>query len=246
MARLLIEGGHPIAGTVRPAGNKNAAMPMICAALLTDQPVVLHNVPRIGDVDNLLLILQGLGVDVAWQGPNTLHLHARTLAFAEPDPALFRQLRGSLTLMGPMLGRTGAFRVAGSAGGDDIGRRRIDTHLQIFSALGVELMGEGDTFALQIDGDLQGADVLLDEASVTATENGVMAAALAQGTTVFRNAACEPHVSDLCRLLVAMGCDIDGIGTNRLIIEGQSALGGAEFTVGPDFMEIETWIGWAP
>ncbi|MXZ23666.1 MAG: UDP-N-acetylglucosamine 1-carboxyvinyltransferase [Caldilineaceae bacterium SB0665_bin_21] len=243
MARLLIEGGHPIAGTVRPAGNKNAAMPMICAALLTDQPVVLHNVPRIGDVDNLLLILQGLGVDVAWQGPNTLHLHARTLAFAEPDPALFRQLRGSLTLMGPMLGRTGAFRVAGSAGGDDIGRRRIDTHLQIFSALGVELIGEGDTFALQIDGNLQGADVLLDEASVTATENGVMAAALAQGTTVLHNAACEPHVSDLCRLLVAMGCSINGIGTNRLIIEGQPALGGAEFTVGPDFMEIGTWIG---
>ena len=113
MARLLIEGGHPIAGTVRPAGNKNAAMPMICAALLTDQPVVLHNVPRIGDVDNLLLLLQGLGVDVAWQGPNTLHLHARTLGLAEPDPALFRQLRGSLTLMGPMLGRTGTFRVAG-------------------------------------------------------------------------------------------------------------------------------------
>ena len=215
MARLLIEGGHPIAGTVRPAGNKNAAMPMICAALLTDQPVVLHNVPRIGDVDNLLLILQGLGVDASWRGPNTLHLHARQLAFSEPDPALFRQLRGSLTLMGPMLGRTGAFRVAGSAGGDDIGRRRIDTHLQIFHALGVELIGEGDTFALQLDGDLRAADVLLDEASVTATENGVMAAALAKGTTVLHNAACEPHVSDLCRLLVAMGCPIDGIGTNR-------------------------------
>ncbi len=243
MERFLIEGGHRIEGSIRPEGNKNAAMPMMCASLLTDKPVTLHNVPRIGDVENLILILQRLGVDSQWLSPGTLQLTAANLGFPKPDAKLFRALRGSLTLMGPLLGRIGEFRVAAAAGGDQIGRRRIDTHLQVFRAMGAILDTSGPEFNLQIDGDLLGCDILLDEASVTATENGVMMAARAKGTTVLHNAACEPHVADLCHLLVAMGVAIEGIGTNRLVIEGQPALQGAEARISPDFMEIGSYIG---
>lgn len=243
MERFLIEGGHRIEGSVRPEGNKNAAMPMMCAALLTDQPIVLHNVPRIGDVQNLILLLQQLGVDCSWLADNTLRLVAGHLARPEPDAELFRSLRGSLTLMGPLLGRMGEFRVSATAGGDQIGRRRIDTHLQVFRAMGAVLDTSGPEFRLQIDGDLQGADILLDEASVTATENGLMMAACARGTTVLHNAACEPHVTDLCYLLEAMGTSIEGVGTNRLTIEGQSSFQAAEAVISPDFMEIGSYMG---
>lgn len=244
MARLIIEGGHPLAGSIRPTGNKNAAMPMMCAALLTDQPLILHNVPRIGDVHSLLRILRAMGVESAWIARNSLRLQARALARAEPPADLFGNLRGSLTLMGPLLARAGEFRVAAAAGGDDIGRRRIDTHLQIFRAMGVEHRATGtEYFCLQIDGQPEAADIWLDEASVTATENGVMLAALARGTTVIYNAACEPHVSDLCRLLVRMGCPIEGVGTNRLIIPGRTHLAGTEYTIGPDYMEIGSYLG---
>ncbi len=243
MERFLIEGGHPIEGFVRPEGNKNAAMPMMCAALLTDQPLTLHNVPRIGDILNLIRLLQGLGVECRWLSDSTLWLRAADVVSSEPDAELFRALRGSLTLMGPLLSRTGDFRVTTTAGGDQIGRRRIDTHLQVFQSLGAELDISGTDFSVQIDGNLVGEDILLDEASVTATENAVMMAACARGTTILHNAACEPHVADLCHLLVAMGTPIEGIGTNRLIIEGQSALGAAEVRVSPDFMEVGSYIG---
>ena len=244
MTRLLIEGGHPLTGTLTPMGNKNAALPMMCAALLTEQPVTLRNVPRIGDVLNLLLLLQELGVEAQWLSRNVLRLHARHLRGPEPNATLFRSLRGSITLMGPLLARMGEFRVSSPAGGDDIGQRRIDTHLQVFRAMGVELKSaQAKQFWLQIDADLTSADILLDEASVTATENGVMMAARARGTTIIRNAACEPHVADLCRLLVRMGCAIDGIGTNCLAVEGRDQLEGAEFTIGPDYMEIGSYIG---
>lgn len=244
MSHLLIEGGNSISGSLRPSGNKNAAMPMMCAAVLTDQPVTLHNMPRIGDVHTLLKLLQELGVEAEWVSRDVLRLQARNLTGPEPNPHLFRALRGSLTLMGPLLARMGEFKVGAQAGGDDIGRRRIDTHLQVFRAMGAEIRdNEPGQFHLQLDQDLTGADIWLDEASVTATENGLMIAAAAKGTTVIHNAACEPHVQDLCRLLVAMGCGIEGIGTNRLSIAGNSELGGADCTIGPDYMEIGSYVG---
>ncbi len=181
MTSFEIEGGHPLVGTIRPIGNKNAALPLLAACLLTDEPVTLHNVPDIGDVQTMLVILSGLGVDVQEEG-TTVQLCAKNLTGAGPDSLLFSQIRGSLTLMGPLLARQGHFLVESTAGGDDIGRRRIDTHLQVFEALGAHLQHNGK-FELRTDSGLQGSDILLDESSVTATENGIMAAALAYGTT---------------------------------------------------------------
>ena len=241
MPSFLIEGGHPLHGSIRPIGNKNAALPMLAACLLTDEPVTLHNLPQIGDVRTLLQILGGMGVAITAH-ENSVTLCARGVQTTSPDPHLFGQIRGSLTLMGPLLGRHGHFAVNTAAGGDDIGRRRIDTHLQVFNALGAQLRHNGK-FELSAARRLQGRDILLDEASVTATENGIMAAALAQGTTILRNAASEPHVQDLCRLLVAMGCPIHGIGSNTLTIEGQPQLCGAEIHISPDFVEVGSYIG---
>ncbi|HRW47641.1 MAG TPA: UDP-N-acetylglucosamine 1-carboxyvinyltransferase [Caldilinea sp.] len=241
MASFVIEGGRPLRGAIRPIGNKNAALPMLAACLLTDEPVTLHNLPRIGDVHTLLRILDGMGVDITESG-GSVTLCARGLRTAAPDPDLFSQIRGSLTLMGPLLARHGHFQVKTSAGGDDIGRRRIDTHLQVLTALGGTLLHNGK-FELRAAGRLCGTDILLDEASVTATENGIMAAALAQGTTVLRNAASEPHVQDLCHLLVKMGCRIEGIGSNVLTVHGSDHLHGAEMYISPDFIEVGSYIG---
>lgn len=241
MTSFVIEGGFPLQGTVRPIGNKNAALPLLAACLLTDEPVTLHNVPAIGDVHTMLAILTQLGVSVSRAG-DSVTLCAKGVTQTEPDARLFSQIRGSLTLMGPLLARHGRFSVNTSAGGDDIGRRRIDTHLQVFEGLGARIQF-GDRFSLHAEHGLRGADILLDETSVTATENGVMAAALAKGVTVLRNAASEPHVQDVCRLLVAMGCPIEGIGSNTLTIHGQASLRGGEYTVSPDFVEIGSFIG---
>ncbi len=241
MEQFVIEGGHPIQGTVVPSGNKNAALPLLAACLLTDEPVTLHNVPEIGDVHTMLQILEGLGVQVTRRG-GTVTLCAQAVERGTPDPVLFSRIRGSLTLMGPLLARCGHFVVDRGAGGDDIGRRRIDTHLQALGALGARLLHNG-RFELSAPQGLQAADILLDEASVTATENALMAAALARGTTVLRNAASEPHVQELCHLLVQMGCTIQGIGSNTLVIRGVDRLRGAEATVGPDFVEIGSYIG---
>ncbi len=242
MPSFVIEGGHPLNGTVIPIGNKNAALPLAAACLLTDDPLILHNVPAIGDVETLFQILANMGVEIQRED-DTVILCARKVNSGEPDATLFSQIRGSLTMMGPLLARHGYFRVDSTAGGDDIGRRRIDTHLQLFDALGAHLQHNG-SFELRTDpGGLVGADILLDEASVTATENGIMAASLAKGTTILRNAASEPHVQDLCNLLVIMGCPIEGIGSNTLTIHGQEALHGGEFTVGPDFIEVGSFIG---
>ena len=241
MASFVIEGGRPLQGAIRPTGNKNAALPMLAASLLTEEPVTLHNLPRIGDVETMLRILSGLGVEVQDHG-STVTLCAREVCAAEPDPRLFAQIRGSLTLMGPLLARFGYFQVDTAAGGDDIGRRRIDTHLQVLTALGGSLRHNGK-FELRAPGRLRGSDLLLDEASVTATENGIMAAALAQGTTVLRNAASEPHVQDLCRMLSMMGCPIDGIGSNVLTVHGCSQLHGADAYISPDFIEVGSYIG---
>lgn len=241
MPSLVIEGGHRIEGSIRPIGNKNATFPLISACLLTEAPITLHNIPDIGDVRIMLELMAGLGVAVTRRG-TSVTLCAADADSTTPDAQLFSQIRGSLTSMGPLLSRFQHFGVLAAAGGDDIGRRRIDTHIQVFEALGATLHHNGK-FELRADKRLQGNDILLDEASVTATENGVMAAALANGTTILRNVASEPHVQDVCRLLVAMGCPIEGIGTNTLTIHGQERLGSAEFTVSPDFMEVGSYVG---
>ncbi|GIK73074.1 MAG: UDP-N-acetylglucosamine 1-carboxyvinyltransferase [Chloroflexota bacterium] len=241
MASFIIEGRHPLNGAIRPIGNKNAALPMLAACLLTEEPIVLHNLPRIGDVQTMLRILGEMGVAIAESG-GAVTLCARGVRTPAPDPTLFSQIRGSLTLMGPLLARFGHFSVQTSAGGDDIGRRRIDTHLQVLAGLGASLQHNGK-FELRSTGRLHGNDILLDEASVTATENGVMAAALARGVTVLRNAASEPHVQDLCHLLVKMGCQIEGIGSNVLTIHGCDHLHGAEMYISPDFIEVGSFIG---
>lgn len=241
MTAFVIEGGHSIQGTIRPIGNKNAALPLLSACLLTDEPVTLHNVPQIGDVQTMLRILDNLGVAIEQRG-DSVTLCARNADSTTPDPELFAQIRGSLTLMGPLLARYGHFGVQAAAGGDSIGRRRIDTHIQVFEALGARLNSNGK-FELRADTRLRGGDILLDEASVTATENGIMAAALARDTTILRNAACEPHVQDLCHLLIRMGCPIEGVGTNTLIVHGQQGLAGGELHVSPDFVEVGSFIG---
>ena len=243
MASFAIEGGHRIEGTVSVSGNKNAAFPLIAASLLTDETVTLENVPQIDDVDAMLAILEGLGVYVHKEG-GRLTLRADKLHGHAPDARLFSRIRGGLNLMGPLLARRGAFQVTGAAGGDDIGRRRIDTHLLVFDQLGATVARPNrGRFELNAPGRLQAADILLDEASVTATQNAVMAASLAHGTTILRNTASEPHVQELCRLLVAMGCPIEGIGSNTLFVHGQERLRGASATVGPDYMEVGSFIG---
>jgi UDP-N-acetylglucosamine 1-carboxyvinyltransferase len=242
MESFLIEGGHPLNGTVRAAGNKNAALPILAACLLTDEPVVLENVPRISDVDTMLELMYGLGVDVEWTGANEVRVHAAEIRTHELDERLARRIRTSLLLAGPLLARCGRATVP-PPGGDVIGRRRIDTHFHALSALGARIE-IGRRYEMVADG-LRGAFILLDEASVTGTENTVMAAVTAPGETVVYNAACEPHVQDLCRFLGSLGARIEGIGSNRLRIEGVSRLGGGGYRIGPDHVEVASFIGLA-
>ena len=237
-----VEGGHRLAGTIRPAGNKNAALPILAATLLADGPVTLRNVPRIRDVETLIELLAAQQVQVSWQDEHTLAVDARGASPADPDPALCARIRASILLAGPMLARFGRVRLP-PPGGDVIGRRRVDTHLLALQHLGAEIT-VGATFDFEAK-QLQGGDIFLDEASVTGTENAVMAAAGARGRTVLRNAASEPHVQDLCRMLVQMGAAIEGIGTNTLAIEGGRPLGGTDFTIGPDHIEIGSFVGLA-
>lgn len=240
MSKFIIRGRYPLQGTVTPSGNKNAALPLLAASLLTDEPLVLENVPRIRDVETMLHLLRDLGVEVETEG-NTVYLQAREVRKVCPDPELFGRIRGSLTLLGPMLARQGRIRLA-TPGGDAIGRRRIDTHLLALGALGARLEHDAH-FELSVPEKLRGRDVLLDEASVTATENAIMAAALAEGTTVLRNAASEPHVQELCHCINRMGGRISGIGSNTLVIEGVPRLHGTKMAISPDFVEIGSFIG---
>ncbi len=239
MESFIIEGQAPLCGEVTPSGNKNAAFPLISAALLTDQPVVLHNLPNIGDVRTMLNIVEDLGVEVTRHDPHNVTLRAGSLLKLAPDPARFAKIRGALVLMGSLLAREGQVDLA-QPGGDQIGRRRVDTHIQALQALGAEFKYNGN-FVL-IAKKLRGADILLDEASVTGTENAILAAVLAEGTTVIRNAASEPHVQDLCQLLNRMGARIEGIGSNLLTIHGVKSLGGAEFTLSADYLEVGSFI----
>ncbi len=239
-----IEGGVPLRGEVVPAGNKNAALPLLAAALLTDEPVVLHNVPHIQDVWTMRQLLERLGVEVEALAPKTWKLQAREVHPAQLDAGLVQRIRASILLAGPMVARFGRITLP-PPGGDIIGRRRLDTHVQVLRALGAQV--DFDRTAKRLDfrasPPLRGTEILLDEASVTATENALMAAALARGTTVLRNAASEPHVQELARMLVQMGARIQGIGSNVLVVEGVERLSGTEFTIGPDYLEVVSYIG---
>jgi UDP-N-acetylglucosamine 1-carboxyvinyltransferase len=237
-----IEGGAPLSGRVRAAGNKNGALPILAACLLTTEPVVLRNLPRIRDVDIMLELIASLGVDAEWTGANEARLHAENIDSVELDESLARRIRTSLLLAGPLLAREG-HAIVPPPGGDVIGRRRIDTHVHALQALGAEAQ-VARRYDFRTEG-LRGASILLDEASVTATENAVMAAVTAPGRTVLYNAACEPHVQDLCRFLVSLGARIDGIGSNRLDIEGVERLSGGEWEIGPDHIEVASFIGLA-
>jgi UDP-N-acetylglucosamine 1-carboxyvinyltransferase len=242
MNQYLIEGGYPISGTIRASGNKNAALPCIAASLLTDEPVILCNIPDIEDVQVMLSIYRALGGETALLAPNRYCLKAGNIASSRIPAEYARKIRASILFAGPLLARTGEVLLP-PPGGDIIGRRRLDTHFLALTELGAQVTSNGAFhFAAS---KLRGADIFLDEASVTATENAIMAAALAEGETVLTNAASEPHVQDLCRMLAAMGAKIEGIGSNILRIWGMKKLSGCEFEIGADFMEVGSFIGLA-
>jgi UDP-N-acetylglucosamine 1-carboxyvinyltransferase len=240
--RFLVRGGRPLRGTVRPAGNKNAALPILAATVLADGVVELDNIPRIRDVETMLALLQDLGATVEWTATNTVKVDTHAVRPKPLDPALCAKIRASILLAGPMLARFGTVTLP-PPGGDVIGRRRVDTHFLALEQLGASV-NVGDRYELE-GKSLAGADIFLDEPSVTGTENALMAAVLAKGRTVLRNAACEPHVQDLARALVAMGAHIEGIGSNIYTIEGGHSLKGASYTIGPDHIEIGSFIGLA-
>ena len=240
--RFLVRGGKPLAGTIRPAGNKNAALPILAATLLADAPVEVGNIPRIRDVEAMLSLIEHLGATVEWTGPNRVRVDARNAQSRPLDPELCARIRASILLAGPLLARFGAVQLP-PPGGDVIGRRRIDTHVLALERLGATV-DVGGRYEIEAK-ELIGTEIFLDEPSVTGTENALMAAVMAKGRTVLRNAASEPHVQDLARLLVAMGAAIEGIGTNTYVIEGGHPLRGASYDIGPDHIEIGSFIGLA-
>lgn len=242
MFEYKVEGGFPIQGTVAASGNKNAALPCIAASLLTEEPVILRNIPDIEDTGVMLLILQSLGASVEHIGEHSWKIIAADISKNDIPAELSKKIRASILFAGPLIARTGK-AIMPPPGGDVIGRRRVDTHFLALEELGARISVEGSfTF---VANKLVGADIFLDETSVTATENAVMAAVLAEGRTKITNAASEPHVQDLCNMLVAMGAKISGIGSNILVIDGVKKLHSVEFSIGPDFMEIGSYIGLA-
>jgi UDP-N-acetylglucosamine 1-carboxyvinyltransferase len=243
MAKFLIEGNHPLKGDVTPSGNKNAALPMLAACTLTTEPIILHNVPEIDDVLTMRALLESLGVKIEDLGDNTLKVIAREVRPADLDPDLCRKIRASILLAGPMIARAGELKLP-PPGGDVIGRRRVDTHLLALESFGAmaEFDREGRYFHFQAK-KFAGANILLDEASVTATENAIMAAVTAPGKSVIRNAASEPHIQELCQFLNILGAKIENIGSNTLHIQGVTNLRGGEFTIGPDYLEVVSYIG---
>jgi len=245
MERFVIEGGKPLSGTVTPSGSKNEALPVIAACLLTAEPVVLRNVPDIADVRVMYEVLEALGAKVERLAEDTVRVTAATLHDGKVDADLARRVRASILFAGPILARMG-YVVLPPPGGDVIGRRRLDTHFFGLQALGASFSANGSyELAIPEGKRLTGTEIFLDEASVTATENIIMAAVLAEGQTVLMNAACEPHVQGLCRMLVSMGAEISGIGTGTLRISGSKKLHGTTHTIGPDYLEIGSWIGLA-
>ena len=244
MEKFVIEGGAPLSGTVLPAGNKNAALPILAACVLTEDEVVLRNVPRIRDVEAMLQLLRDLGVQVDWRGANEVVLCAAGVERTAVDREQAGFIRASFLVAGPLLARFGTALMP-PPGGDVIGRRRLDPHMDAFSALGAAYEYGNDISITAPNGGLRAGDVFMDEPSVMATENVLMAAALTPGATVVHNAACEPHVQDLARMLVKMGADIQGIGSNLLTVNGVERLRGCEHEVGPDHIEIASFMALA-
>ncbi len=243
MEKFVIEGGQTLSGKVRPSGSKNEALPCLAATLLTDEEITLRNVPRIRDVEVMLEILRDLGGENEWIDDGVVRIKNADVNKVEFSQDLCRQVRASILFAGSMLGRRGRC-ILPPPGGDVIGRRRLDTHFLALNALGAEIdttPGKPYTF----EGKLRGTDIFMDEASVTATENAIMAASVAKGTTVIRNAACEPHVQGLCKMLTKMGARIEGIGTNILTFKGTKGLWGCDHTIGPDYLEIGSYAGLA-
>ncbi len=243
MDKLIIQGGVPLNGEVTPSGNKNAALPLLAACLLTDEPVILHNVPNIRDVHDMIALLQSLGVVAEKLDNHTWKMQAANICCADLQPELCRRIRASILLAGPMVARAGDFRLP-PPGGDVIGRRRVDTHILAIRALGAQAeYDRANRVFIFSAKKLIGADILLDEASVTATENAIMAAVTAEGDTILRNATSEPHIQELCHFLNILGARIENISSNTLHIHGVGKLHGGEFTIGPDYLEVVSFIG---
>ncbi|MFW5827691.1 MAG: UDP-N-acetylglucosamine 1-carboxyvinyltransferase [Alkalispirochaeta sp.] len=242
MYKYIITGASPLHGTIRASGNKNAALPCIAACLLTEEEVVLGNMPDIEDVHVMAEILRSLGASAEQESPNTWRIKSSGLTTYEISSEMASRIRASILFAGPLLARTGSVVLA-PPGGDIIGRRRLDTHFLALEGLGATVVVDG-TFQLHVNR-LTGAELFLDEASVTATENAIMAAVTATGTTVIENAASEPHVQDLCNMLNRMGAQIHGVGSNILTIHGVERLHGTAFDIGADFMEVGSVSGLA-
>ncbi len=240
MSEFIIRGGRCVHGVHRSPGNKNAALPMLAACLLTDEPVTLRNLPAIRDVETMLRILDGLGVSISRKGHQVV-LCSKGIRKRVPDPAQCREVRTSLLFAGPLAARHGKAVIA-RPGGDSIGRRRFDTHLDGLQQLGIAISRNASGSCVFTRKTFAGADILLDEASVTATENIIMAAVLAPGTSSIFNAACEPHVQDLCRMLQSMGASISGVGTNRLVIDGVKKLKGTNHRIASDTIETASFV----
>lgn len=240
MEQFAIEGGIPLQGEITPSGNKNAALPLLAACIMTDQPIILRNVPDIGDVKAMRKLLESLGVSIEPLEQHAWKIQAANIMPASLDPDLCRKIRASILLAGPMVARAGELRLP-PPGGDVIGRRRVDTHLLALKKLGVNVKYDR-VFDFSTSG-LAGADILLDEASVTATENAIMACTLAKGESTIRNAASEPHIQELCHFLNSLGAKIYNIGSNTLTIQGVDRLSGGEYTIGPDYLEVVSYIG---
>ena len=243
MDKFIIQGGFPLKGEVTPSGNKNSALPLLAACLLTDEPILLRNIPQIRDVLTMRDLLLSLGVEIQEVGDHTWQVQARDVRPADLDPEICKRIRASILLAGPMMARTGELQLP-PPGGDVIGRRRVDTHILALQAMGTQAEYHRINKVFEFKaGQLHGADILLDEASVTATENAIMAAVTAHGNTILRNATSEPHVQELCHFLNSLGAQIANIGSNTLHIEGVSKLKGGEFTIGPDYLEVVSYIG---
>jgi UDP-N-acetylglucosamine 1-carboxyvinyltransferase len=240
MDKFIIHGGKPLTGTMVPSGNKNAALPLMAACLLTEEPIVLHNMPNITDTLTMRKLMESLGVQVRQIDASSYEFLAKDIHPSDLDPDLCRQIRASILLAGPMLARSGELKLP-PPGGDVIGRRRVDTHILALNKLGA-LFSYNDSFHFSAP-QLKGTEILLDEASVTATENTIMAAVKAEGRTIIRNAASEPHIQQLCQFLNLLGADIKNIGSNTLIIDGVKELHGGEFTIGPDYLEVISFVG---
>lgn len=243
MQKFIIQGGFPLEGEMTPSGNKNAALPILSACLLTDQAVTLHNVPEIRDIQAMRALLESLGVSIEVLNPHTWRVQAVDVRAADLDPDLCRQIRASILLAGPMVARAGELNLP-PPGGDVIGRRRVDTHILALKELGTqaEYDRQEHTFRFKAPR-LTGTSILLDEASVTGTENAIMAAVTASGNTTIRNAASEPHIQELCHFLNTLGAQIEQIGSNTLHINGVQKLHGGEFEIGPDYLEVVSFIG---